>query len=513
MPMRQSLHPFKGKIAVRIAILITIEVLLVVSSFGITTNMQSQSTNIGNTINIAGRNRFLTANFLLELEKINDSTAQLENISNALAALAENILVLKSGGSITSSSGDTFLMPLSREYYDKWSEISDKQIELGRYLESFRETDKPAIERTASELIESSDALTRQLGNDAQDNSQNLVLLQTTFIIGNAVVGGIVLYVIKRLLRPISQIIGATTKIESGKFAIPPIKHSGENDEISVLASSFNSMVEQLRRYDQMQKHFISIASHEIRGPLQPILGLSDILRTRLSNDSENREFADAIFYNAKRLQNTIDNVLQVTKIEEQLANLNKEKFDICQFLRLLVRDSQYQINASGKNLQLLFLDKIGKTECGSPTVDKDSWSSGIIVNADRTRLTQVFTNLLNNAIKSMTEGIISVSIAEQSQNKSVSSTGSVVISIRDTGTGISPVMFPKLFTKFGSDSGSGTGLGLYISKNIIESHGGRTWAENNSDSNGATFHFSLPVCVSEENHDVRDMDCHDSEA
>jgi two-component system, OmpR family, sensor histidine kinase VicK len=308
----------------------------------------------------------------------------------------------------------------------------------------------------------------------------------------------------KRLLQPISLIIGATTEIKSGNFSIPPIKHSVGNDEVSLLASSFNSMVEQLARYDQNQKHFISIASHELRSPLQPILGLSDALRVKVSNNSEDREFADAIFSNAKRLQNTIDNVLQATKIERQLANLNKERLDIYELMRHMVKDSQYQIKASRKKIQLLLLDENAKLD--RKKEDDDSTVPRIMVNVDRIGLNQVFTNLLNNAIKFTTEGIISVSIREQSDEKSIPmSNRYVVISIRDTGTGIAPEMFPKLFTKFGTEAGRGTGLGLYISKNIIEAHGGKIWAENNSDGKGATFLFSLPINNSEKNQDEPD--------
>src|SRR4051794_37691684 len=241
--MRQNLHPTKGKIIVRIGLLLIIEVLLVAGSFGITTYIQSQSTNIGNTINIAGKNRFLTSNFLLELEKVNDGTAQLENLRNASSAIAENIRLLKSGGEISSSSGNILLVPLSSKYLIKWNEINEKQMSIERYLNSSFAISpseipnlKETIERTASELIMSSENLTRQLGIDARANSQNLVLLQTSLIIGIVIVSGIILYIMKRLLQPISLIIGATTEIKSGNFSIPPIKHSVGNDEVSLLA-------------------------------------------------------------------------------------------------------------------------------------------------------------------------------------------------------------------------------------------------------------------------------------
>ena len=500
-----SLPSLKGKIIVRLGILITIEVLLVVISFGITTYIQSQSTDIGNTINIAGRNRYLTSNFLLQFEKVNDGTAQIESLRNALDALAANILVLKSGGEITSASGKMFLMPLSAKYLDKWNEINEKAIVLDRYVKSLEQIDagrtipsansntyeaqlfslsttsteflnsKTAVETTASQLIASSDSLTHQLGNDARTKSQNLVTMQTTLLIGIVLVSGIVLYVMKRFLRPISSIIEATKEVKKGNFSIPPIKHRQGNDEISILASSLNSMIVQLSRYDQMQKHFISIASHELRSPLQPILGLSDALRSCITNNSEAYKFADAIFRNAKKLQNTIENVLQATKIENQLLSLNKEKLNISELIRPLVEDAKDQIKVSGKNIQLLLL------------------SDKVVLNVDRTRLSQVFTNLLNNAIKFTIEGVISISMKEQIDSKSVTDNRYVVISVKDTGIGINPAIFPRLFTKFGTQCGTGTGLGLYISKSIVEAHDGKIWVENNPDGKGATFTFTLP--------------------
>jgi nitrate/nitrite-specific signal transduction histidine kinase len=117
--MRYSLHLLKDKITFRLAMLIAIEVLLVVSSFGTSTYIQSQSTDIGNTINIAGRNRYLTSNLLLELEKFNHGTTQTKDLKNAADSLNTNILFLRSGGDISSSTGDIFLTPLSAKYLDK----------------------------------------------------------------------------------------------------------------------------------------------------------------------------------------------------------------------------------------------------------------------------------------------------------------------------------------------------------------------------------------------------------
>ena len=118
-----------------------------------------------------------------------------------------------------------------------------------------------------------------------------------------------------------------------------------------------------------------------------------------------------------------------------------------------------------------------------------------IFVEADKYRLRQVITNLLSNAIKFTNEGTIFVTAEERKDSNSNNNGQEIaIISIKDTGTGIDPEILPKLFSKFASKSFQGTGLGLFISKSIIEAHGGKIWAENNPDGRGATFSFTLPL-------------------
>ena len=110
-----------------------------------------------------------------------------------------------------------------------------------------------------------------------------------------------------------------------------------------------------------------------------------------------------------------------------------------------------------------------------------------VFIEADKERIIQVISNLLNNAIKFTEEGIIFVSTKVKENRKK-----EVFVTIKDTGQGIHPDILPRLFSKFASKSFQGTGLGLFISKSIVEAHGGKIWAENNSDGKGATFTFSL---------------------
>jgi signal transduction histidine kinase len=132
--------------------------------------------------------------------------------------------------------------------------------------------------------------------------------------------------------------------------------------------------------------------------------------------------------------------------------------------------------------------------------IDFDKPATPLFINADRVRIHEVVSNLLNNAISSITRNgkiIISVQVVECTTNNNMREDENdnktcIVVSIKDNGTGIHPEIESRLFSKFASKSELGLGLGLYISKSIIEAHGGKIWGEDNKDGNGATFAFSL---------------------
>src|SRR5215211_7557917 len=241
---------------------------------------------------------------------------------------------------------------------------------------------------------------------------------------------------------------------------------------------------EQLKVHDKMQNEFINIAAHELRTPIQPILGLSEVLRSRLRRTGggggegveQGQEILDIIIRNANRLQRLAEDILDATKIESQLLKLNKERFNLNELISNAVQDYRNQIEKGNRGIKLLY----------SPS------KQDIVVEADRSRLTQVISNLLNNAIKFTKEGTIFIS-TEKKDNQ-------VIVSVKDTGSGIDPEILPRLFSKFSAKSFEGTGLGLFISKNIVEAHGGKIWAENNNNDDddaygekGATFYFMLP--------------------
>jgi two-component system, OmpR family, sensor histidine kinase VicK len=234
---------------------------------------------------------------------------------------------------------------------------------------------------------------------------------------------------------------------------------------------------EQLKIHDRMQREFINIASHEMKTPTQAILGMSGLLKYY---PERRDELIEIIQRNSKRLQALTSDILDVTRIESQTLKLVKERFNIFDLVSEVVDDHRERIkNSSNKNIELSY--------------DSDEDGKGrIFVEADRGRITQVLTNLLNNALKFTDEGQITVSTYQN--NDSNDKKDEVTVRVVDTGSGIDNGIYPKIFSKFATKSHQGTGLGLFISKSIIEAHGGRIWAKNNTDGRGATFIFTIPI-------------------
>lgn len=235
-------------------------------------------------------------------------------------------------------------------------------------------------------------------------------------------------------------------------------------------------LYEQLKTHDKMQKEFINIASHEMKTPTQAIIGYADLIH---KHPEKREDMMQSISRNAVRLQRLTNDILDVTRIDSHTLNLHKEQFNIGNLLAYIVQDYVGYIEKENQNVKLFYNFK---QDVNDP----------LPIDADEDRITQVISNLLNNAIKFTSkkrEGVISVS-AERKKEE-------VIVSIKDTGEGINPEILPRLFTKFATRSFSGTGLGLYISKSIVEAHGGNMWAENNPDGEGATFTFTLPLSSS----------------
>jgi two-component system, OmpR family, sensor histidine kinase VicK len=249
-------------------------------------------------------------------------------------------------------------------------------------------------------------------------------------------------------------------------------------------------LYEQLKIHDRIQKEFINVAAHELRSPIQPILGLSEVLKSKEGNIKEYDELIDVINRNAKRLRQLTEDILDVARIEGKLLNLRKSRFDLKELILNTIADHASQTIREGK-------DNNNKVKIELAPKDGKEVYNEIFIDGDRERITQVISNLLNNAIKFTEEGTIIVDIEERKNNKhsnKAAAAAIVVVNIQDTGKGIDPTISDKLFEKFTTTSEKGMGLGLYLSRKIIESHGGEIWAANNTNGKGATFGFSLPA-------------------
>jgi two-component system sensor histidine kinase VicK len=245
---------------------------------------------------------------------------------------------------------------------------------------------------------------------------------------------------------------------------------------------------QKLETHDKIQQEFINIAAHELKTPLQPLLLSSETLRSSMPDEED----VQIVYRNSKKLQTLANNILDATRIESKSLRLDKKRTNLSNVILSAVRDMRTHI-LNGKS-KIIYEPQ------------------EIFVEADRERITQVVSNLLSNALKFTQQGEIRIT-AEITRgherrdypevvgrgNNTTSNTGDdeqVIISIRDSGVGISPDIQHKLFSKFATKSFDGIGLGLFISKSVVEAHGGKLWGENNADGQGATFGFSLPISV-----------------
>ena len=224
-----------------------------------------------------------------------------------------------------------------------------------------------------------------------------------------------------------------------------------------------------LEEHDTMEKEFINLAAHELRTPSQSIIGYSEMLKEL---PERNKLYEEAIFRNAERLHALVTNLLSVARIESQTMNLNKTSFDLNAKIESVIKDVSQQIKLGADNgvrIEFKSLDTIN-------------------IIADQEQIFQVFANLLNNALKFTNKGLINISVRRHGKaNKAI-------VTIRDSGPGIDPDIVPHLFSKFKTKSEKGLGLGLYISKSIVDAHHGKIDGYNNPNSEGATFVVTLPL-------------------
>jgi two-component system, OmpR family, sensor histidine kinase VicK len=235
-------------------------------------------------------------------------------------------------------------------------------------------------------------------------------------------------------------------------------------------------MYEKLSAHNAMQREFINIAAHELRTPIQALLGITDLIESKTDIRKEKVELSRAIIEmmirNVTRLERLSANILDASRIESNTLKLNKEVFDLNQKVLQVIDDLKITTYRERKNIKIV----------------SNSIPDKLEIYADKSRIFEVLSNLIRNSIRFSDEEEATIIVNVEQKE------GYAVVEVRDNGRGIDPEIMPKLFTKFATKSYQGIGLGLYISKSIVEAHGGKIWAENNRNGKGATFTFTLPV-------------------
>ena len=310
------------------------------------------------------------------------------------------------------------------------------------------------------------------------------------------------------------------------------------NQQLSLSNEQLAMANERLESHDKMQKEFINIAAHELRTPIMPILGGLELLDEKLDNDIKEKvkEEISMISRNADRLHKLAEDILEVSSIESGNFRIDRQETDLDFLISHVISDIQTKYDTyNRKNVSIVFYKPALLQQRQQQRQDPQSYdekrsaaaavlpspqvlsSKMMTVKCDPVKIAQVLFNLLDNALKFTDQGQIIVSIDYNKSNNGsnmmthLSSAEEnrkeqIIVSIKDTGKGIDSSIKDRLFQKFATDSVKGTGLGLYLSKKIIEAHEGRIWAENNIDgSRGATFYFSLPLTETNSDYNIKD--------
>ncbi len=524
-----------SKTIVKIGLLSLIQIIFIIAIFGTLTYIQSQQTLLGNTINIAGKNRFLTINLLYEisefLSKSSSATTSLENystsrISNAEQQLASNIMVLKDGG-ITSA---VQLKPLPGDFLDGWNKVNSHWTDLKTMIQD-QIYDRFAIEniktnteidqtvRTdldnslkeeliskAFNLVNSSDALVTQISQKVESNWDELIKMQIIFGVLIVILILFILFIFQRLLRPITLLTRATSEIKKGNLDVS-VDYKGGN-ELSELTESFNSMVStikrdvkkqsemttqltqlnvQLKENDRAKNEFISMMSHELRTPLVPIKGYTELLLKPHKIGELNEKQAKAvqiIYRNEKKLESLVENILDIYKFDMGIIKLDRKELPILHLFNNVINDLKTGIEEKQATIMTEINTTVQKVVC------------------DEKRIEQVLCNLIKNSLDFIpnNSGKIMLKVEELKETDNVQIPGEkhLVFSVEDNGPGVPVDKMNKLFHKFYQIDTAltrkygGTGLGLVICRDIIEAHGGKIWIDKEYNQ-GAAFRFAIP--------------------
>ena len=250
-------------------------------------------------------------------------------------------------------------------------------------------------------------------------------------------------------------------------------------EELITLAANLKKANMRLQELDRQKSEFVSIASHQLKSPLTAIKGYASLLLEGSFGalSVKAKEPTERIFESSVRLVNVIEDFLNITRIEQGRMKYDSQKVDILAMVRDIVRELAPTIERAGLKTTIV--------------ADK---RKEYIVSADASKLRQVFSNLIDNAVKYTPKGMIDVELAKDDSARTIT------LCVRDTGIGFSPVTKVILFQKFGRGNGveklhtEGSGIGLYIAREIVKAHNGRVWAESLGEGKGSRFCVELPA-------------------
>ena len=511
-----------SKITTKIGLLVSIQAIFIIASVIILSHFESQGTLLGNSVNIAGKNRFLTSSVLLQTEEYLSGFSNVSAVNAAMNNLQSNLLQLKQGG---HASVSVELAPLPFKYLNLWDTINNRWqaykgfiinniIKPTPFVSSFSSTTgslskvnattaKKESQLLASEIINLSNSLTADLGNDVKNISQNLILLEMLLGALNIVTVVLIFYLVRKMLKPIFALTRAASEIKKGNLDVS-IDHKG-NDELALLAESFNSMAssmkkniekqeeltaqlqyanKELNKKDKLKDEFVGIASHELRTPVQSILGFASLAS---SGQIEPKQACAGILLEAYKLQQLTNDLLDVSRIKSGSSlTFAMEKIRINEIILDIVNGVKPSLK-EGVSIET----KIGGNGGGIED-NNDNNNSDMEIYADKGRITQAISNIVDNAVKFTASGTIIVESNVSNDKKRVE------VKVSDSGSGIAEDILPNLFDKFvtktlGNENKRGTGLGLYITKAIIDAHKGKIFAYNNKQGLGATFTIVIP--------------------
>ncbi|MER5174231.1 MAG: HAMP domain-containing sensor histidine kinase [Candidatus Nitrosocosmicus sp.] len=294
-------------------------------------------------------------------------------------------------------------------------------------------------------------------------------------------------------------------------------------------------LFQQLKQEDNIKSEFINVAAHELRTPIMPILNGMEIMEEKLGERKEEfKREMDIITRNALRLQTLAESILQVSRIESGSFRINiQSRVDIHFLISQVIEDieKKYAYTDKVNRVSILFLPTYEKKTVNTKQeMENNIRISPLYIDCDSQKISQVIFNLLDNAMKFTAEGkvIVSTTISTDYFDNGLSYTkenrinnnnfdttdgeeeniNSIIVTVEDTGIGINPHIKNHLFEKFATKSRIGTGLGLYLSRKIIEAHNGLIWFEEPADANnlgdnnnsekrrGTLFKFKLPIII-----------------